>query len=66
MVRWTLTTRDGGKVHAYESNAVIAYKKAVEAAEQSIGGGIITVDDLETSNSLFHTEAVSEKASLVC
>jgi len=65
MVRWTLTTRDGGIVHAYESNAITAYKKAVETAEQCIGGGIITVDDLETKNSLFHTEAVAEKAVLV-
>lgn len=60
MVRWTLTTRDGGKVHAYESNAVLAYKKAVEVAQTSSGGGIITVDDLETTNTVFHTEAVAE------
>jgi hypothetical protein len=60
MVRWTLTTRDGGKVHAYESNAVLAYKKAIETAQGCNGGGIITVDDLESANTLFHTEAVAE------
>jgi hypothetical protein len=65
MTRWTLTTRDGGKVHGYEPNAILAYKTALSVAEGSNGGGIITVDDLETKNSIFHTEAVAEATARV-
>lgn len=59
MVRWTLTSRHG-KTNGYESNAIMAYKKAVANAQECDGGAIITVDDTETDNSIFHTEHVSE------
>ena len=60
MVRYTITTRDGGKVHGHEANAILAYKEAVKQAERCSGGGIITVDDLETTNTVFHTESIAE------
>lgn len=65
MTRWTLTTRDGGKVHGYEPNAILAYKEAVSTAQRCDGGGIITVDDLETKNSIFFTEAVAQATARV-
>ena len=61
MVRYTVTSRDGSKVHGYEANQIEAYKKARTIAEGKIGGGIITVDDLETDNTVFHTESVMGK-----
>lgn len=65
MVRWTLTTRDGGIVHGYEPNAILAYKESVKTAKTCKGGGIITVDDFETKNSIFHTEAVAQSTARV-
>ena len=65
MKRWTLTTRDGGKVHGYEPNVILAYKVATSTAQQCDGGGIITVDDMETNNTIFYTEAVAQATARV-
>lgn len=60
MIRWTLTTRDGGIVHGYEANAILAYKTAKSVALTCPGGAVITVDDAETTNTLDYTEDVAE------
>lgn len=65
MTRWTITTRDGGKNHGYEANAILAYKAVVAIAQRCDGGGIITVDDLETNNTIFFTESVSQEMARV-
>lgn len=60
MVRWTVTARDGVKERGEEPNAVLAYKASVALAQQKDGGAIITVDDLDTTNTVFHTEVIAE------
>jgi len=60
MYRWTATTRNGktrGEAKTIEA-AKLAAGKVCEAAP---GGGIITVDDLESGNTTFITESVQGK-----
>lgn len=62
MFRFTVTASNpADNSRGYESNAILAYKKAVNIAKEARGGAIITVDDLENGNTLFHTESVIGK-----
>lgn len=62
MFRFTVTASDPtNNDRGYEKNAILAYKKAVQIAKGIDGGAIITVDDLENTNTLFHTESVIGK-----
>jgi len=60
MYRWTATTRNG-KTRG-EAKTVEAAKEAARKVCQTVpGGGIITVDDLESGNTTFITESVQGK-----
>jgi hypothetical protein len=60
MYRWTATTRNG-KTRGEAKTVEMAKVAARAVCESAPGGGIITVDDLEGSNTVFHTEAVQGK-----
>jgi hypothetical protein len=62
MFRFTVTASNPvNSSVGYQSNAILAYKASVELAASLPGGAIITVDDLESGNTLFHTESVIGK-----
>lgn len=62
MFRYTITASNPAQsAVGYEANAILAYKKSITRASQIEGGAIITVDDLESDNTTFHTESVIGK-----
>jgi len=60
MYRWTATTRNG-KTRGEAKTVDAAKEAARKVCQAAPGGGIITVDDLESSNTTFFTEAVQGK-----
>jgi hypothetical protein len=57
--QWTLVSiSDGTKENGVSDNLITAYKEVVAIASSLPAGAIITVSDLETANTTFHTEVV--------
>ena len=57
MYRWTATTRNS-KVRGEAKTLEAAKEAARKVCQSTSGGGIITVDDLESGNTTFITESV--------
>jgi hypothetical protein len=56
---WTLVSiSDGTKEDGISDNLITAYKTVVGIASALPAGAIITVSDLDSANSTFHTEVV--------